>query len=413
MKRFIFFLSICCIFFLSGMQNADAKSGNGWEKYFGAKATQEVANDICSLTDGESGGYVVVGYKQVDPNYRKYGAYILVMDSMGTVKCQLTYRGPNNDQDCFAYSVARYYDGYDTYFMVTGTIYNNDGGQDIFLVKYKLQYPYTLKKVAENTCLGGNDFNTAYKIKKVGYQNHFVLVGKTDDEKLCVLEVRGQDCYFMDAFILDKPDEISYSVGYSMCEINSHYYVCGQAVMNDGNEQVVWLDLTQNDQWFTLWMTKYFGGSYSDAAYAIAPGYNNNSMVMVGQYGQSANNSDYWILTVNSSGIKDPSSSCTWGETNQNNEALTSVDVKNNGDLVIAGRTLLQTTSTWRYNAYLGGADSYAHVHWHNYYGGSQDVGNSFVRTTGKVNYIALATAAVPGTIGNGDVYVLRYSIYK
>jgi hypothetical protein len=409
MKRFIFCLSICCIVYLSGVYNVNAQ--NGWEKCFGTKATQEVANDICNLMDGESGGYVVVGYKQVDPNYRKYGAYILVMDSMGNVKCQLTYRGPNNDQDCFAYSVARYYDGYDTYFMVTGTIYNNDS-DDIFLVKYKLQYPYTLTKVAENTCLGGSAFNAAYKIKKVGYQNHFVLVGKTDDEKLCVMEVRGSDISFMDAFILDKP-EISYSVGYSMCEINSHYFVCGQAVMNNGNEQVVWLDLTQNDQWFTLWMTKYYGGPYADAAYAIAPGYYNNSMVMVGQYGQSANNTDYWILTVDSSGSVISYCSRIWGVTNQNSEALTSVDVKSNGDLVIAGRTLLQTKSAWRYNAYLGMAYSSAYVYWHNYYGGSQDVGNSFVRTTGMVNYIALATAAVPGTIGNGDVYVLRYSIYK
>jgi hypothetical protein len=407
MKRFIFCLSICCILFLSGIQNADAKSGSGWEKCFGTKTNSEWANDICRVTDGESGGYIAVG-AQYDTMGRM-SAYIVKMNASGTVEWSGTYRGPKNSQNSTAYSIARYYDGYNTYFFVTGTIMTN-GGQDIFLVKYRLDYPYNLTKVWENACLGGVSFNTAYKITKVGYANHFALTGVTDYSQMCVLEIRS-DGSVVDSFTLIK-DELSSSVGYSIVELGSYYYVCGKAVMNDGNAQVLWTELYQNGENFVLMLLREFGGSYTDIGYSITKGPSNGSTTIAGKYGQAKDNSDYWVLTIDSSGNEDSNDSQIWGDPNCNEE-LHSIDVDYYGYYIVAGRADLDPNPSIHYNAYLAILYSNGTVQWHNYYGGSQDAGSSFVRTTGTVNYIALATNETPGTLGNGDVYIVRYSRYK
>jgi hypothetical protein len=415
MKRFLFWLSICCLVYLSGAQNVHAQRGYSGEKCFGTAINTESANDIYYASD--AGVYAVVGYQM---NYKIMlpSAYILIIDPNGNLLWSGTYNGPNNDRVCTAYSVSAYWDRYDgEMFLVTGTIQNADS-QDIFLVKYKWDRT-SLTKVWENTCLGDSSLKAAYKIALVGswYAPHFAITGETDDNKMCLLEIYGNDGRINGTVYKMSDAAVSSSAGYGVVELDrSHYYVCGKAVMTNGNTQAFWIHLENHGGWWTRWMgPNYFGGSYEDIGYAITKGPYTGSTAIAGKYGQSKTNSDYWLLTLDSNGRKDSTNSRTWGDADLNEE-LHSIEQTYYKDYIVAGRADLDPDPyNYHYNVYLAGIGSSGSMQWSSYFGGSQNAGFglnaglSFVRATGTSQYTGVASGMNPGTIGVGDVYVVRY----
>lgn len=418
MKRFLLCLSMCCFVYLSGAQNVHAQRGYTWEKCFGTAMNTESANDICYASD--AGVYAVVGYQM---NYKMMipSAYISIIDPNGNLLWSGTYNGPNNDRTCIAYSVAAYWDRYEgEMFLVTGTIQNDDG-QDIFLVKYKWDRT-SLTKVWEKTCLGGSSLKAAYKIALVGYwyAPHFVITGETDNNKMCLLEVYANNGDIYGTVYTMDQRGISSSVGYGVVELDrAHFYVCGKAVLADGNKQAFWIHVQNQGGWWTRWMgPNYFGGPNEDIGYAITKGPYAGSTAIAGKYGSSPTNSDYWLLTLDSNGRKDGTNSRTWGDANLNEE-LHSIEQTYYRDYIVAGRADLDPDQyNYHYNVYLAGVGSSGSMQWSRYFGGLQNAGFglnsllSFVRATGTNQYIGIATGMVPGTIGVGDVYVVRYAQY-
>jgi hypothetical protein len=416
---------MCCFVYLSGAQNVHAQGGTIFENCYGTPRNYESANDICYASD--AGVYAVVGYQQ---NYKMMlpSAYILIIDPNGNLLWSETYNGPNNDRVCTAYSVAAYWDRYDgEMILVTGTIYNEDG-PDIFLVKYKWNGT-SLTKVWEKTCLGDSSLKAAYKIARVGNDNHFIITGETDDNKMCLMEIYGNNGKINGTVFKMNSSKIPASAGYGVVELD-HYYgnnyaVCGKAVMANGNTQAFWIHLRlstfKDGTRFVIELGPYTFGNTSCPScecigYSITKGPYDGWTVIAGKYGRSQTNSDYWFLTIDEQGQMDKNYTFTWGAANLNEE-LHSIEQAFGGGYILAGRVDLDAGQyNYHYNAYLAKTNSSGARQWQTYLGGAQNVGLSlneelsFVRTAIRMQYIGLASGMYPGTIGVGDVYVVKYA---
>jgi len=391
MKRFIFCLSMCCMVCLMGAQNMYAL---GWQKYFGTSANLETAHDICRVSSSETSGYVAVGMQR-NLSTGTWAAYIVKMDYNGTAAWKTTYRGPNNNQDCIAYAVTNAFGGG---FIVTGSISNNDNW-DIFAVKYSTYGQI----VWQWTSVGGSGYRCAYDIKQTS-DNCYIMAGVSDDDKMAFLKIRSSGSYQWGKVINKTTDgsQVEQSIGYGVVQIGSDYHLCGQARLQSGDYQVMYVLLEVSGY---IIHSKTFGTPYEDCGYDIIENTNLRWPIVAGRYGKSSTDSDYWVMQIDPNGNLS-SDSKHWGYSNQEEE-LTSIAQDPYGSFVVAGRADMDGWG--RYNVYLAKLMSNLVIRSQYYYGGSSNAGSLGVKTTGTQTSIGIATVAWPGQYGNGDVYVIRH----
>ncbi len=406
MKRFTLCFGLWCIVCMADAQTASAR--DEWVKYFGTTSKTETAYDICRVNSYEHSDYVTVGYQKSGPG--QYSAYISRIGRNGTQGYTTTYRGPNNNQNCFAYSVMRYTDYHGTYVVVTGKI-QNMGQWDLFAVTYKLRTNDFLK-VRENPCVGkvrgdsDSKFKVGYDIIPYSY-NSFAITGQTNEGEMCLLRLY-RNLNLAEEYI-HNGSQTDKSTGYSLCKKYSYLYVCGSATTNgeDKKLQLLWTKFDLSAGFFSLTDEKYFGGDYNDVGYSITTGPSNGDTTIVGKYGQTPNNSDYWFMTINDDGGNQTDKK--WGDPNLNEE-LMSIEKIQYSNFIVAGRVDIDSSPSIQYYTYLSKRNHYGNEHWEQQFGhSSQITGSGFVKITPpSYDYFAVATSAFPGT-GSGDVYVIKY----
>jgi|GEM_PF-318826 len=353
-----------------------------WQKTFGG-SLDDFAYSIQQTTDG---GYIVAGYTySFGAGY--YDAYILKLNSDGSLAWQKTYGGSSNDM---AHSIQQTTDGG---YIVAGYTYSfGAGNDDVYVLKLNSDGSLAWQKT-----FGGSYGDYAYSIQQTT-DGGYIVAGST----------YSFEAGYYDAYILKLNSDGSLAwqktfggsygdYAYSIQQTtDGGYIVAGSTYPFEAGYYDAYI-LKLNSDGSLAWQ-KTFGGSYGDYAYSIQQ--TTDGGYIVAGYTGSFGFGDY-VLKLNRDG------SLAWQKTYGGiwNDEAYSIQQTTDGGYIVAGYTA--SFGAGNNDVYVLKLDSDGSLAWQKTFGGSNNDEAYSVQKTADGGYIV---AGYTGSFGSGDydVYILK-----
>ncbi len=373
---------------LLGNQNSEIINVivNNGQKTFGGSNNDDAAYSIQQTTDG---GYIVAGYACSLGAFWK-DAYVLKLNSDGSLAWQKTFGGSNNDDYDGAYSIQQTIDG--GYIVAGYTNSFGSGGYDVYILK--LNSNGTL--IWQKTFGGGLD-DKAYSIQQTtdggyivaGYTNSFGSGGYD----VYVLKLNSDGSLAWQKTFGGIIDDGAYSIQQTT---DGGYIVAGYTCsFGAGNYPDVYV-LKLNSDGSLAWQKTFGGNNYDDydGAYSIQQTID-GGYIVVGYMSRGV-----CVLKLNSDG------SLAWQKI-FSGISLYSIQQTTDGGYIVAGMTSSYNLGSYSNNVYIVKLDSNGESVWQKTFGGSTDDRAYSVQQTTDGGYIVAGYTKSFGS-GDYDVYILK-----
>jgi uncharacterized delta-60 repeat protein len=257
-----------------------------WQKTFGGAGT-DGASSVQQTSDG---GYVVAAYES-SFGAGGYDAWILKLDSNGSVVWQKTYGGTGDD---FPQSILQTLDGG---YIVAGYTDSYGAGSGDFCV-FRLN---STGSVEWQKTYGGSNFDGAYSICEAN-DGTYAVTGETDsfgagNADFWVLKLKSDGSILWQMAYGGVKADLPKSIQHTL---DGGYIVAGITNSFGAGNSDVWV-LKLNSEGSVVWQ-KTYGGTGDDAAYSVQQTSDGGYIVAGTTNSFGAGNSDVWVLKLNSTG---------------------------------------------------------------------------------------------------------------
>ena len=358
----------------------NSKGEKEWQKMFGGEYDDE-ANSIQQTTDG---GYIVAGWTKSFGSGEK-DVYILKLNSKGEVEWQKTFGGKEDDE---ANSIQQATDGG---YIVTGwtSSFGSAGqGQDVYILKLNSK---------------GEIDTTPPEVKIISPSNGVELGGTIE------INIDAKDNYDLEKVTLyiDGKKVKEYTSGPykytwdSSKATEGAHTITAEAIDLSGNVGRKSIATAIVDRIKDVTWQKTFGGEGSDEAKSIQQTTDGGYIVAGSTYSFGAGKEDVYILKLNAKGEVE------WQKTfgGKDDDEANSIQQTADGGYIVAGWTA--SIGSGGKDVYILKLNSKGEVEWQKTFGGEEDDEANSIQQTADGGYIV---AGGTYSFGSGwqDVYILK-----
>ena len=298
----------------------DANGGVTWQKTYGGEGNNYAVYSVQQTADG---GYVLAGETYASG---ASDAWILRLNSNGTVKWQNSYGGMNSD---VAHSIQQTSDG--GYIVAGETFSFGSMNGDFWVLKLNgngnvgTSFAGTWQKTYD---VGEND--VAYSVQQTS-DGGYVVAGKTgpsdsSDAWVSKLYANG-DVNWQKTYDVNNVD-----AAYSIRQTSDSGYIVAGETGSSASSSDAWV-LKLNTDGTVNWQ-KTYGGANVDVARS-AQQTSDGGYIVAGETGSSVSSSDAWVLKLNTNGT------VNWEKTygGSNADLVGSIRQTSDNGYIVAGET--------------------------------------------------------------------------